>query len=599
MSSKIVRNAGIYPEMVMFRDESVLIERNWRADLLLLLITSFLLFWALGSRGLWGSEGRWAEVSRQMFLTGDFFHPRIGDEPYFDKPLLTYWFITGISAITGVLNEWVIRLPSAIFGLISIYATVLLGRRVWSAKVGLLAGWLMLTSYGVVFWSRAAAADTENLAAVTLCILWYWVRRDKLNFTTFLIFYLIAFLGALTKGLTAVVVPIIAIGADLVMEKRWKVLFGPSHVLAFGVSLVVYLCPFLYATMTTPGDYQSSGLALVFQENIQRYFHPIDHKNPFYIYFYAVPMLVLPWAPIFVAGLIGLLPAWKNIGKKTQWLLVTIGLIFLFFTLSGSRREYYILPIVPLCVLLIAIFLSYTVHESVVSPRNWGIKIQSAFCIGLIIAEAAIPFILLYIKMKTHFDFFTKLGLSGIVIAVAAFFGHKITEMIMKKKVDFPKDVQLLAGPIAAAVVIFGGFFLWQLPIIDTFRTERLFIAELKAQANDLPASSIGIFPKNNAALLFYLDKKEQIPILKTASDWDSFLSGKTPKLVIMQNRDKEKVPLDYGWILQKQPDIAESTQSWDSASSRREKWQAWIILGKETAIDYVSGSEEDKTSAY
>ena len=78
----------------------------------------------------------------------------------------------------------------------------------------------MLTSYGVLVWSRTAAADTENLAAITLCILWYWVRRDRPNFKTFLIFYLIAFIGALTKGLTAVVVPIAAILPDLVMENR-------------------------------------------------------------------------------------------------------------------------------------------------------------------------------------------------------------------------------------------------------------------------------------------------------------------------------------------------------------------------------------------
>jgi 4-amino-4-deoxy-L-arabinose transferase-like glycosyltransferase len=581
------------------KDDSGLIKRDWRPDLLLLLITSFLLFWALGSRGLWGSEGRWAEVSRQMFLTGDFFHPRIGEEPYFDKPLLTYWFITGLSAMTGVLNEWVIRLPSAFFGLISIYATVLLGKRIWSAKVGLLAGWLMLTSWGVVFWSRTADADSENLAAVTLCILWYWIRRDKINFVTFLVFYLIAFIGAMTKGLTAVVVPVLAVGADLIIQKRWKVLFRPSHFLALGFALAVYLCPFFYATMTTPGNYKSTGLALVFQENIQRYFHPIDHKNPFYIYFYGLPMLILPWAPIFVAALIGLLPAWKSLDKKTQWLLVAVGMIFLFFTLSGSRREYYILPIVPLCFLLIAVFVNDTVLKSIGPPRNWGLKIQIAFCIGLIITEAAIPFILLYMKMKGRFDFFTKLGLSGIVLAVAAFLGYKITERIMKKKADFPQDVLFLAGPIAATVVIFGGFFLWQQPVIDTFRTERLFIEELKAQANNLPAGSIGFFPKNSASLLFYLDKKEPIPILKTASDLDGFLSGKTPKLLVIQNRDKEKLPADYKWILQREPDIAESAQPWESASSRGEKWRAWIIRGKEVAVDYVSVCEEDKTGAY
>ena len=194
-------------------------EKNIRwGDILLWTVSFILLFWGLGSRHLGGSEGRWAQVVREMFLTGDYFHPTIGFEPYFDKPLLTYWFIAAITAVTGLLNEWVVRLPNAIAGVAAVWATVRLGRRLWSDRVGSLAGWLLLTSYGVMIWSRTAAADTENLAAITLCILWYWLRRDKPNFTTFVIFYLIAFLGAQTKGLPAVIIPIVAMLPDLLRD---------------------------------------------------------------------------------------------------------------------------------------------------------------------------------------------------------------------------------------------------------------------------------------------------------------------------------------------------------------------------------------------
>jgi len=577
----------------MGRDKDTLIGKNWRGDLLLLFTTCFLLFWSLGDRGLWGSEGRWAEITRQMFLTGDFFHPSIGGEPYFDKPLLTYWLIGAVSTVTGELNEWVVRLPSAVFGFISIWATVFLGRRLWSAGVGRWAGWLLLTSYGLLFWSRAAAADTENLAAITLCILWYWVRRDRPNFTTFLIFYLIAFIGALTKGLTALVIPIIAILPDLVMEKRWKALLKPAHVVALVASAAVYLSPFIYATMTRPQDYHSSGLALVFQENILRYFKAFDHKQPFYIYLYAVPLLLLPWAPLFIASLVGMLPVWKNLDKKVQWLMKAIGMIFLFFTLSGSRREYYILPIVPLCALLIAVFLVHIVHERAALPRLWGIKIQRYVGFGLILSEIVLPFVLLVLKMRSHFDFFVKLGVSGIVVAVIAYLSHVITDRWMRRQ-NSDAAYKSLPGLISIAVVIFGGFFLWQQPIIDTFRTERVFIEAVKTRVDGWPASSIGFFPKNDAKLLFYLDKREAPGILKTASDWDHFFSGQEPKLLIMQSKDKEKVPADYKGFLQRQQDIAENIQPWDSATSRRKKWQAWIFQGKPAPIHSVSRSKEE-----
>jgi 4-amino-4-deoxy-L-arabinose transferase-like glycosyltransferase len=50
-------------------------------------VSMFMFTWALGNRELWATEARWAEVVREMFLTGDFFHPTINGEPYFDKPL--------------------------------------------------------------------------------------------------------------------------------------------------------------------------------------------------------------------------------------------------------------------------------------------------------------------------------------------------------------------------------------------------------------------------------------------------------------------------------------------------------------------------------
>jgi 4-amino-4-deoxy-L-arabinose transferase-like glycosyltransferase len=100
------------------------------------------LFWGLGDRGLWASEGRSAEITREMFLSADFLHPTINGEPYFDKPLLSYWFIAIVSAITGRLDEWTVRLPSAISGLLALWATTYLGRKLWSREVGRTAGWI-------------------------------------------------------------------------------------------------------------------------------------------------------------------------------------------------------------------------------------------------------------------------------------------------------------------------------------------------------------------------------------------------------------------------------------------------------------------------
>ena len=77
-----------------------------------------LLFGGLSARSLWGSEDRWAEISRQMLATRDWFHPVINGELYFYKPLFTYWWIIATEWFTGVLDEFTVRLPSVMAGVI-------------------------------------------------------------------------------------------------------------------------------------------------------------------------------------------------------------------------------------------------------------------------------------------------------------------------------------------------------------------------------------------------------------------------------------------------------------------------------------------------
>ncbi len=574
------------------------IKTTRRMDWLFWLIAAGLLIAGLGNRCLWGSEGRWAEITREMLLTKDFFHPTIGGEPYFDKPLLTYWMIVGIGLLTGSLAEWTVRLPSAVFGLVGIGATIWLGRRLWSEQVGRWAGWLMLTSYGILLWSRTAAAETENLAAIMLCIAWYWARKDRPGFYTFVVFYLIAFLGALTKGLTAIVVPILAILPDLFRDKQWKILFKPSHFLALGVGVGVYLAPFFYASLSQPEGYSASGLALVFQENILRFAKPFDHKAPFYIYTYAVPMLVLPWAPLLIAGLAGLLPAWKDLDRKTQWLLAAVAVIFFFFTLSGSRRDYYILPIVPLCCLLMAVFLVHPIPGRASQARRWGMDIQKFVCMGIILFEIALPFLLLFLKFRNHFDFFVSFSISGALVAGAAWLAKLALDRVTLREKELPGEVRPLAGFIATAAVVWVGFFFWQQPVIDRYRTERPFIEEVKAQTGDWPAAQLAFFPKNDAKLLFYLDKSEPAVLLKDASDWDRFLSGPEPKALVTQARYEGRIPPDFRSLIQRRPDIVEKTQPWDSTLSRDEKWAAWFLNSPPVTVSSFSDPEEQTSHA-
>ena len=129
------------------------------------------LFMFLGHNALWGSEDRWAEIAREMMLTGDILHPAINWQVYFDKPHLTYWLILPFGYLAGGLNEFIVRLPSALAALVGLYGTMVLGRKLFSAQVALAGCWMLLTGYGFLFWARAAAADVANLSAIILAVM--------------------------------------------------------------------------------------------------------------------------------------------------------------------------------------------------------------------------------------------------------------------------------------------------------------------------------------------------------------------------------------------------------------------------------------------
>jgi len=536
-------------------------------------LTAVLLsFWSLGYRGLWASEGRWAEVTREMLLSGDFFHPNINGQPYFDKPLLTYWLVAATSFITGNLDEWAVRIPSALSLIVSLAVTVWLGRKLWSREVGLIAGWFLLSTYSVLFWSRTGTADIENLAAILLAIAWYWAWRDRPRFWTFLVFYLIVFIGAQLKGLTAVVVPIAALLPDVLTDKRWRSYLKPSHFLALGLAALVYLGPFLYASMTRP-DYQSSGLALVFQENIQRYFDPIDHVQPFYIYFYELPILLLPWVPLFFGALLATFPRWKQLDAHTRWLIKAVAMIFLFFSASGSRRSYYILPIVPFCALWMALYVGNAGGYEPLFKNALGRflrRFQLLLMYLLALIELASPLFWPLVEAKSGFAAPVSLQVAALVTGLAT-----LSVLIIDwKKPDLISRVvgvpAAIAGLLLATSVFLGGYFCWQTVPLETYRTERSFALQLKKELGDLPPERLVFYEKPEPNVLFYLDLPRPAILIENQEAAQNFLGKDHDEyFLVIRRKTVESLATTLPQLAQQPPFFGEETFAWQKPSKK------------------------------
>lgn len=320
----------------------------------LMFATVVILFTYLGSKEIWTQEHRWADIVSGMFFRHDFLHPYLGEARYYDKPLLSYWLIAGLAQVTGSLSTWVLRLPSALAGWLAVWSIYRLGTSLKDKSLGFLSGWMLLTTFYFVFWARTSSADMLNLAGSVLAIAWYFMRRERGGFFSYFIFFLILALTSLCKGLIGAIVPVLAILTDICLNKSWKQHLRWPLFLALIPALLIYFAPFVASSYFDNNTYGENGLYLVYRENILRYFEPFDHKGPVYTYFLYLPIYLLPWTVLFIPALIGWWWRRKTVTINSKWIGWSLLVIFVFFTLSGSRRSYYVLPMVPFAILFTA-----------------------------------------------------------------------------------------------------------------------------------------------------------------------------------------------------------------------------------------------------
>ncbi|MEZ6065819.1 MAG: glycosyltransferase [Planctomycetaceae bacterium] len=87
---------------VMFLDEATTTYESaaprtfWTTFALLLVLAAALLFPNLDYPLIEPDEGRYAEIPREMLLSGDWIVPRFHGEPYLDKPPLFYWLVAAV-----------------------------------------------------------------------------------------------------------------------------------------------------------------------------------------------------------------------------------------------------------------------------------------------------------------------------------------------------------------------------------------------------------------------------------------------------------------------------------------------------------------------
>ncbi len=322
--------------------------------LLLAVLAAVMLFWHLGGLPFVGSdEPRYAEVAREMYLSGDWITPRLGGIPWFEKPPLLYWMSALGYQFFGV-SEFAARLGTALSGAFGAYCLYFFGRRVRSARFGYLSASTLLTTGVWAGFGRAASFDM--VLAVTLeaaLIAFYlWTSQPPLMGAWWLLCVLTG-TAVLAKGLAGLALPAMIIVIFLAITGELRRLFESPVRLALGAVLFLAVCAIWYGPMISRHGsifIHEFFIAHHFQRFLTNKYH---HPQPFYFFFLVALLGCVPWTPYLPAAIRSLRGMVADRLRLFLWIWTLVPVVF--FSFSGSKLPGYILPSFPAIALLIGL----------------------------------------------------------------------------------------------------------------------------------------------------------------------------------------------------------------------------------------------------
>lgn len=134
----------------------------------LVLFAVLIFFTNLGNYTLFNDdETKNTVCATEMFRRGDIIVPTFYEELRTDKPILLYWFMLTSVKFWGI-SEFSARFSSALLSVGTTLLTYHLGRKLYSANVGFLAGMIVCTCGLFSAVGRAATPDSPLIFFVTL-----------------------------------------------------------------------------------------------------------------------------------------------------------------------------------------------------------------------------------------------------------------------------------------------------------------------------------------------------------------------------------------------------------------------------------------------
>ncbi|GAA4465110.1 glycosyltransferase family 39 protein [Nemorincola caseinilytica] len=312
---------------------------------------------------------QYAEMCREMLQRGDLLHVYDRGADYLDKPPLLFWTGALSMRIFGI-NNLGYKMPSILFALWAVFATYRLGKSLYNEVTGRMAALILATCQGMFLMTNDVRCDTILMSCVvtSLWLIQEWADSRKL-------YYLLGgaaaiALGMMTKGPIALMVPVFCFGTHWALQRQWKNIFAPAHLLAI-VVIAILLIPMsigLYQQFdmqphkVVNGSTCTSGLRFFYwSQSFGRITgeSPWDNGAPFEFLLMNMLWSFLPWIFLFVTALVincaTLVRQRLRLLPGQEW-VTTGGFLLAYLALGSSAYQlpHYIFVVFPLAAIMTA-----------------------------------------------------------------------------------------------------------------------------------------------------------------------------------------------------------------------------------------------------
>ena len=498
-----------------------MVEQN-RYPFYLFLLSAVIFFVGLGARDFWAPvEPRYAEIARVMFSKGEWIVPTVNGELYTDKPILYFWLVLIASQAVGAVNEWTVRLPSAVGALGVVLITYAFGRDFFSPRVGFMAGAIIATSVRVIWEGRWAHVDMLFTCFFALSI--YFAARAVFKLGSrneMLLAYAAMALATLTKGLIGVVLPALLFLSFVIIRRDWRLILEAR--LPWGIILFLLVAAPWFALIDQATDGRWLG-EFIYLHHIQRYTAGEGHRQPFYYYLTTLPADFSPWTVLAIPALFAG-RSWRKAWSQSVsvFFVLWFSAVFLFFSLSDTKRDLYLLPLFPTLALLVASYMDELITGSLAQNAAYQIPALVLFStltiIGLSFPIAAWIFRkeVVWISLP-----------ASVILAAGGLFGIRFLRTREPLKVFMSIVLLILSIIIYAPVSIF--------PYLEQFKSPRPFSEKIKSGVPS--AAPLYVYADKMNDFNFYAER-EIIPVVSSPSELQKLAAQGQVSYLLIKKKD-------------------------------------------------------------